>query len=86
MFYSDKASSGLEAAVGSTSVHLKDSFGWAAQAGIDIQLNEKMFLNLDVKYIDIDTTARLTTTAIGTQRVKVNLDPLVFGIGVGFKL
>ena len=59
MFYSEKPSAGLETAVGQTDVNLKDSFGWAAQAGIDIDLNEKMFLNFDVKYIDIDTTARL---------------------------
>ena len=85
MFYSEKPSAGLETAVGQTDVNLKDSFGWAAQAGIDIDLNEKMFLNLDVKYIDIDTTARLDTTAIGTQRVKISLDPLVVGVGVGFR-
>lgn len=64
---------------------MKDSFGWAAQAGIDIDLNEKMFLNFDVKYIDIDTTAQLATTAIGTQRVKISLDPIVFGVGLGFR-
>lgn len=64
---------------------MKDSFGWAAQAGIDVDLNEKMFLNFDVKYIDIDTTARLATTAIGTQRVKISLDPIVIGVGVGFR-
>lgn len=85
MFYSEKPSAGLEAAVGQTDVNLKDSFGWAAQAGVDIDLSEKMFLNLDVKYIDIDTTARLATTAIGTQRVKISLDPIVFGVGLGFR-
>lgn len=85
MFYSEKPSAGLETAVGQTDVNLKDSFGWAAQAGIDIDLNEKMFLNFDVKYIDIDTTARLATTAIGTQRVKISLDPIVFGVGLGFR-
>lgn len=85
MFYSEKPSAGLEAAVGQTNVNLKDSFGWAAQAGVDIDLTDKMFLNFDVKYIDIDTTARLATTAIGTQRVKISLDPLVFGVGVGFR-
>lgn len=85
MFYSEKPSAGLEAAVGQTNVNLRDSFGWAAQAGVDIDLNEKMFLNFDVKYIDIDTSARLATTAIGTQRVKISLDPLVFGVGVGFR-
>lgn len=85
MFYNDKASSALEGAVGETRVRLKDSFGWAAQAGIDIDLNEKMFLNFDIKYIDIDTTARLDTTAAGTQRVKINIDPIVVGAGVGFR-
>lgn len=85
MFYNDKASNALEAAVGDTKVRLKDSFGWAVQAGLDIDLNEKMFLNLDVKYIDMDTTARLDTTAAGTQRVKINIDPIVVGAGVGFR-
>ena len=86
LFYKEKASNGLEAAVGQTNVHLSSSFGWAAQAGIDIDLNEKMFLNFDVKYIKMDTNARLNTTAAGVQRVGVDIDPLVFGVGVGFKL
>lgn len=86
LFYSEKASSGFEAAAGDTKVHLKSSFGWAAQAGIDIDLNERMFLNLDVKYIDINTKARLATTNLSTQSVKVNLDPIVVGVGIGFRL
>ena len=86
LFYSEKASSGLQAAVGPTSVRMKSSFGWAGQAGLDIDISKKMFLNLDVKYIDIRTTARLSTTAIGVQRVKINLNPFVVGVGVGFRL
>ena len=86
LFYKEKASNGLEAAVGQTNVNLSSSFGWAAQAGIDIDLNEKMFLNFDVKYIKMNTNARLNTTAAGVQRVGVDIDPLVFGVGVGFKL
>lgn len=86
LFYKEKASNGLEAAVGQTNVNLSSSFGWAAQAGIDIDLNEKMFLNLDLKYIDLDTNARLRTTAAGIQRVGVDINPFVFGVGVGFKL
>lgn len=86
LFYSKKASSGFEAVAGSTDVKMKSSFGWAAQVGTDIAINDKMFLNLDVKYIDIRTTARLITTNLGTQSVRVKLNPLVFGVGVGFKL
>jgi outer membrane protein len=85
LFYNEQPSGALEGAVGATRVHMSDSFGWAGQAGVDIDLTDKLFLNLDVKYIDIDTTARLTTTVAGVQRVKLELDPFVFGVGMGMK-
>ncbi|WP_404338316.1 OmpW family protein [Sphingomonas sp. MMS12-HWE2-04] len=86
LFWNEKASAGLEAAVGPTRVHMDDSFGWAAQAGIDIDLTRKVFLNLDVKYIDIDTTVQLHTSAARTQKLDLGLDPLVFGVGLGIRL
>ncbi len=85
LFYSEDASNALEGAVGPTQVNMDDNFGWAAQAGVDIELSERVFLNLDIKYIDIDTTATLTTTAAGTQTVDISLDPLVVGVGLGMK-
>lgn len=85
IFWNEDATDALETAVGPTSVRMSDSFGWAVQAGVDIPINGRMFLNLDVKYIDINTTATLTTTAAGTQTVDINLDPLVVGVGIGMK-
>ena len=84
IFYSTKASPALEAAIGATSVKMDDSFGYAVQAGVDIDLNEKVFLNLDVKYIDMDTTARLRTGA-ATNTARISIDPIVAGVGVGFR-
>lgn len=86
IFWNEKASNGLEAAVGETRVKMSDSFGWAAQAGIDIDITPRVFANLDIKYIDIDTTAHLRTTAIGTQAVRIHIDPLVVGVGLGIRL
>ncbi|MCG2842465.1 outer membrane beta-barrel protein [Sandaracinobacter sp. RS1-74] len=85
IFYNSRASGSLEDAVGETDVSLSNSFGWALQAGADVPINEKIFLNFDIKYIDIDTTARLNTTAIGQQRVRINIDPLVIGFGIGVR-
>lgn len=85
VFYSSKASSGLVAAVGPTSVGLSNGFAWAVQGGVDVDLTRKFFLNLDVKYIGIKTNARLATTAAGVQQVHVGLDPLVAGAGIGFR-
>lgn len=85
IFYNEEASNSLTGAVGPTTVSMSDSFGWAAQAGVDVELSERVFLNFDVKYIDIDTTATLNTTAAGTQTVDINLNPFVVGVGLGMK-
>jgi outer membrane protein len=85
IFYNSRAAGSLEAAVGDTDVSLSDSFGWALQGGADIPLNDKLFLNFDVKYIDMSTKARLTTTAIGRQSVKVDINPVDVGFGVGMR-
>ncbi len=82
IFYSEKASSALDAAIGKTKVGLSDSFGYALQTGVDVDLGRRLFLNFDAKYIDIDTKARLTTGAL-VNRERVHLDPFVFGVGIG---
>jgi outer membrane protein len=86
IFYATNATPGLESAVGKTNVGMSDSVGWAAQAGADFDLTDKVFVNVDVKYISIKTNATLSTTAAGVQRAHVDLDPLVFGIGLGIRL
>ena len=82
IFYKEKATSALNQAIGQTKVGLSDSVGYALQAGIDIDLTRRVFVNFDAKYIDIDTRARLTTGAL-VNRERVHLDPLVLGIGIG---
>ena len=84
LFYNEDASDGLEDAIGETNVKLDASFGYALQGGVDFDLNEKIFLNVDVKYIDIDTEAKLTTGSL-INRTKVSLDPIVLGVGVGMR-
>ena len=83
-FYNEDASKSLNAAIGKTRVSLKDSWGLALQAGVDIDLTQKVFLNLDVKYIDMDTTAKLRTGNM-INKVDVSIDPIVAGIGLGMR-
>lgn len=82
LFYGEDASSGLEAALGETKVDLDDSFGFALQAGVDFDVGKNIFMNLDIKYIDMDTKAKLTTGDL-INRVKVDINPIVVGFGVG---
>jgi outer membrane protein len=83
-FFSDSASSDLEAAIGPVDVSSNNSWGWAAQAGVDIGINDRWFLNLDIKYIDMNTHATLGT-ALGTLAVDVDVDPFILGLGIGYR-
>ncbi len=62
-----------------STIEYDSSFGLAAQAGIDIALQDEWFLNLDVKYIDIDTDVVID----GAVTADVQIDPVVFGVGFG---
>ncbi|MCH8686251.1 OmpW/AlkL family protein [Pedomonas mirosovicensis] len=84
LFYGEDAGNALNAAIGRTKVTLDDSFGLALQAGVDVDVTETIFLNLDVKYIDMDTTARLQTGAL-VNTVDVSLDPIIVGVGIGMR-
>jgi len=69
---------------GGADIDLDDSWGLALQAGVDIAVNEDWFVNLDVKYIDIDTDAHITDNLTGFDvDVNVDIDPIVWGIGIG---
>ena len=66
-------------------IKMDDSWGLAVQAGVDIALNDDWFVNLDVKYIDMDTTAKFSNIAPSrtTAEIDVEIDPVVWGIGIG---
>ena len=48
---------------------------------MDVGINDRWFVNLSARYIDIDADARLGGANIGT----VEVDPFVYGIHVGYR-
>lgn len=83
--YGENASASLENALGGpTTVDLGNSFGWAVQAGVDFEVAENWFVNVDVKYIDVNVDAEFRTGST-TRTADVGLDPIVVGLGVGYR-
>jgi outer membrane protein len=71
----DKGFSGLD---------MKDSWGLAAQVGMDYMLTDSIMLNAQVRYIDIETTG--TTHILGDKvKVDVDVDPFVYMVGLGYR-
>ena len=59
----------------------KNSFGWALQAGVDIPLAKNLYLNLDVKKVQIKTDVMSSGNKIGTFKV----NPVLVGVGLGWR-
>ena len=58
---------------------LDDSWGFATQVGVDVPIGDTWFVNGVVRYIDIETDAKLDGIDIGT----VKIDPWVYGLHFG---
>ena len=89
-FFSEDPSQELADALGAllganrVGLQLEDSFGLAAQAGVDIPLNDQWSVNVGVWWVDIDTTAKVKTD-VGTVKFDVELDPMVYNIGIAYR-
>ncbi|MDR9752922.1 OmpW family outer membrane protein [Pseudomonas sp. SZMC_28357] len=66
----------------------KNSWGMAWQVGADYMLTDRLMLNAQMRYIDIDTRATVENDAVapGTRaRVNVDADPFIYMVGLGYK-
>jgi outer membrane protein len=59
----------------------KNSFGLSFQAGVDFKLNKQWSLNFDVKKVQI----RSDVTISGAKVSAVKVDPLLVGVGLGYR-
>ncbi len=83
----DQFTSTIDAVAGpgvtSTGLSVDDAFGLVAQAGVDIDINKDWYVNFDAKYIALDTTATIQVNGVDTAKVDFDLNPWVFGVGIG---
>lgn len=61
----------------------KNSWGAAFQIGADFPITQNLSFNVDFKKIDINTDVKLKATGQTVSNVKV--DPIIFGIGIGYR-
>lgn len=59
----------------------RHSWGTAIQLGADFPINDKLSVNVDFKKIDIRTRVYAGSTKLGTVKV----DPVLFGVGIGYR-
>ena len=90
LFFDDEEAGALEAAGGTLSIEDDSSVGLAAQIGADFMFNENWFINVDFRYIDIDTEARVfvpdpIVPGGATVDIDVDIDPFLYGLNIGYR-
>ncbi|MCC6170932.1 MAG: OmpW family protein [Gammaproteobacteria bacterium] len=78
IFFDEKT----KGALAGTKLSLDESFGPAVELGLDIALNDAWAINLNARWFDIDTDARLDGASLGT----VEIDPYAIGLMVTRKV
>lgn len=85
-FFQEDLGSELENTLGSKgSLELDDSWGVAFQVGMDYQLNEHWLVNASIWYLDIDTDAKIKLDNGAVIKTDVEIDPMVYMVGIGYK-
>lgn len=74
-FFYDASAPGLN-------IDYDNGFGFAFQAGLDVQVSGNWYANVDVKKLFLNTDVSINRGAI---RADVDIDPWIFGVGIGYK-
>jgi outer membrane protein len=81
----DEEFTGANSSAGLADLSLDDSFGIAAQVGIDYMLNENWFVNASVRWIDIDAEATFNLNGVEGRVGSIEIDPMVTMGSIGYR-
>ena len=84
IFYNEGQGKGRNTAV--TDVAYENTFGYGFQLGFDYKVTDKLYWNVDVKKLYMNTDVNVGTTLGVNVPADVDLNPWLISTGIGFKL
>ncbi|QXO16027.1 outer membrane protein OmpW [Vibrio ostreae] len=82
IFFDEKFNSNVDGTL--SDLKLDDSWGLAANIGVDYKINDNWFANAAVWYANIETTAKYKVGGV-SQSTDVDINPWVFMVAAGYK-
>lgn len=83
IFFDEKFTDANKGA-GLQDLSLDNSFGLAAQLGMDYMIDKKWHVNASVRWIDIDTEASFNLSGTEGSVKDITIDPWVYTVSVGY--
>ncbi len=84
LFYGADRAADLDP-IGITDVKYTNSVGYVANVGVDFDLDEHWLANVDVKYLGVSTDVDFRAGGLTAARVSLDVNPWVFGAGIGYR-
>lgn len=84
IFYNQGTGKGRNAAI--TDVSYDNTLGYGFQFGMDYKISDKVYWNVDVKKLYMNTDVNVATSLGVNVPATVDLNPWLISTGVGFKL
>jgi outer membrane protein len=84
-FFSTDVTQTLTDLTGITDIDLDDSFGLALQIGGDFLLGDRWLINVDVRWIDIESDLTVSDGLVSAEFGTVKIDPWVYSVNLGFR-
>ena len=71
-------------AAGFNGLDIDNGWGFSLQAGVDVQVKENWYLNVDVKktWLNVDATTNLGAIPVAAD---IDVDPWIVGVGIGYR-
>lgn len=67
-------------------IDFKDDYAFVANAGLNLRVTRRFFLNADVKYLPVDLENTVTfVRGDFVEKQKLAFDPLIVSLGLGFR-
>jgi outer membrane protein len=82
VLFDDVKSDGLN---GIEKINFKDDAGLAVNAGLGVRLSPRLGLNLDAKYIPLESNATATVVGGGETQGKVDISPIIVSAGLSLR-
>lgn len=70
---------------GINSIDFKDDVGFAVNAGLGIRLSERLGLNVDAKYVPLESNARAVVIAGDESEGRVDISPIIVSAGLSLR-
>ena len=80
-FDENEGSGGGDASI--NNISYSNEFGYAFQSGMDIEIKDNWFLNVDIKKVFVETDIDVNDDAIKSDDTEPN--PWIFGNGFGYR-